>query len=175
MSISTSDDVVGRLRPGRSLPGRWSALTTSMPWRSSRLVSAKMLRTSSSTTSTLRPCSGSSLWCRRLDHLLLGRRQVGDHAMQEQRGLVEQALGRSHALEHDALGLLAQLALPRRRVSSRPVNTTIGTSRSCGSCWISVEQLEAATCPAGAGRARRSRSGRSRMRCERLGAGADAW
>ena len=29
-----------------------------------------------------------------LHHASLGRRQFGDHAMQEQRGLVEQALGR---------------------------------------------------------------------------------
>ena len=44
-----------------------------------------------------------------LDHLLLGRRQVRDHPMQEQRRLIEQALGRAHALQHDALGLAPQL------------------------------------------------------------------
>ena len=39
-----------------------------------------------------------------LEHLPLRFRQVGDHAVEEQRGFVEQALGRLHVLEHDALG-----------------------------------------------------------------------
>ena len=37
-----------------------------------------------------------------LEHALLGRRQIGDHPMQEQRGLIEQALRRFHSLDHDA-------------------------------------------------------------------------
>ena len=39
-----------------------------------------------------------------LEHLPLGLRQVGDDAVQEERGLVEQPLRRLHVLEHDALG-----------------------------------------------------------------------
>ena len=102
-------DQVDRLLAGRR------ASTTCMPWRSSRLDSAKMLRTSSSTTSTFLPASASSRLVQALEHALLGRRQVGDHAVQEERGLVEQALGRLHALEHDALRHLAQLRLLARR------------------------------------------------------------
>ena len=37
-----------------------------------------------------------------LEHALLLGRQVGDDAVQEQRGLVEQPLGRLDALDHDA-------------------------------------------------------------------------
>ncbi len=37
-----------------------------------------------------------------LEHALLGLRQVSDNPMQEQRRLVQQALGRFHALDHDA-------------------------------------------------------------------------
>ncbi len=36
-----------------------------------------------------------------LNHALLFGRQIGDHAVQEQCGLVEQAFGRFHALDHD--------------------------------------------------------------------------
>ena len=35
-------------------------------------------------------------------HALLALRQIGDHAMQEQRRLIQQAFGRFHALHHDA-------------------------------------------------------------------------
>ena len=45
------------------------------------------------------------------DHAPLVRRQVGDHAVQEQRGLIQQPLRRLHALQHDALGLLPQLCV----------------------------------------------------------------
>ncbi len=37
-----------------------------------------------------------------LQHALLGRRQIGDHAVQEQRRLVQQPLRRFDALDHDA-------------------------------------------------------------------------
>ena len=80
------------------------ALITSMSWFSSSEVSAKMLRASSSTTSTLRPRRTSLEPCSRSSICLLLRRQVGDDAVQEQRGLVQQPLGRLHVLEHDALG-----------------------------------------------------------------------
>ena len=39
-----------------------------------------------------------------LEQLLLGFGQIGHDAVQEQRRLVEQPLGRLHVLEHDALG-----------------------------------------------------------------------
>ena len=70
-----------------------------------------MLRTSSSTTSTLRSRSGSSLSCSFSIMRCLASGRSAIIAMQEQRGLVEQALGALHALEHDALGALAQLGL----------------------------------------------------------------
>ena len=70
------------------------ASTTCMPWRSSTLVSAKMLRTSSSTTSTFLSAQHVVACVQLLDHALLGLRQARHDAMQEQRGLVEQALGR---------------------------------------------------------------------------------
>ena len=44
-----------------------------------------------------------------VEHFLLGLGQVGDHAMQEERGLVEQALGRFDVLDHDAAGKRVQL------------------------------------------------------------------
>src|SRR5262249_53887501 len=46
-----------------------------------------------------------------LDHLLLRRGQIGDHAVKEQGGLIQQPLGRAHPLQHDALGILTQLDL----------------------------------------------------------------
>ncbi len=84
------------------------ALTTSISWFSSSVVSAKMLRASSSTTSTLRPRSTSLEAWRRLEHLLLGLGQVGDHAVQEERRLVEEPFRRLHVLEQDALRQPAQ-------------------------------------------------------------------
>ena len=71
-----------------------------------------------------------------LEHLLLLLRQVGDDAVQEQRRLVEQPLGRLHVLEHDALGHRPAAALSSSAVSSLPVKTTTGTSRSAGSACI---------------------------------------
>ena len=73
-----------------------------MPRRSSTLLSAKMLRASSSTSSTVRSTRSSSELFEPLQHALLFGRQVGHDAMQEQRGLVEQPLGRFDAFDHDA-------------------------------------------------------------------------
>ena len=97
-----------------------------------------------------------------LEHLPLRLRQVGDDAVQEQRGLVEQPLGRLHVLEHDALGDRPAAALPPRRVSSLPVNTTTGTSRSAARP-ASVRAARSRSCPAGAGRRTQqsNRAGRS--------------
>ena len=63
-----------------------------------------MLRASSSTTSTLRPRSDLVRSVQALQHLLLGFRQIRDDAMQEQRRLIEQPLGRLDVFQHDALG-----------------------------------------------------------------------
>ena len=49
-----------------------------------------------------------------LEHLLLLGRQVGDDAVQEERGLVEQPLGRLDALDHDAARERVQLRRPPR-------------------------------------------------------------
>ncbi len=56
---------------------------------SSAEVMAKMLRTSSSTTSTLRPARTESPLVGPLDHAALGLGQLGLHAMEEKRRLVE--------------------------------------------------------------------------------------
>ena len=100
-----------------------------MPRRSSTLLSAKMLRASSSTSSTVRPTRSSSELVQPLQHALLLRRQVGDDAVQEQRGLVEQPLGRFDALHHDAARHGVQLRVLLGATARVPVNTTTGTSR----------------------------------------------
>ena len=46
-----------------------------------------------------------------LEHFLLARRQIGDDPMQEQRGFVEQALGRFDALDDDAARHRVQLRI----------------------------------------------------------------
>jgi hypothetical protein len=84
------------------------ALSTLTSWFSSTEVSAKMLRASSSTTSTLRPAQHLRRVVQAVQHGLLLGRQLGDHAVQEQRRLVQQPLGRAHVLEHDALGQRVQ-------------------------------------------------------------------
>ena len=86
-----------------------------MPWSSSTLVSAKMLRTSSSTTSTLLPAKTAVGAVQLLEHPALLLRQLRLDAVQEQRGLVEQPLGRTHILDDDRLGVPAELRLLRRR------------------------------------------------------------
>ncbi len=50
-----------------------------------------------------------------LQHALLLGRQIGHHAVQEQRGFVEQPLGRFHALDHDAARHGVQLGVLLRR------------------------------------------------------------
>ena len=102
-----------------------------------------MLRTSSSTTSTRLSLQRLVGLVQALHHALLGRRQVGDHAVQEQRGLVEQALGRFHALDHHASRGLAAGAASSAAVRSLPVNTTIGSVVQRGLVLDAVEQVEA--------------------------------
>ena len=68
-----------------------------------------------------------------LEHLLLLGRKLGDDAVQEKRGFVEQPLGGLHVLQDDALGHVLQ---PRELVvaeRSLPVKTTTGTTASAGS------------------------------------------
>ncbi len=148
------------------------ALMTSISWFSSTVVRAKMLRASSSTTSTLRPRRTSLEPCSRSSICCFSVGQVGDDAVQEQRRLVEQPLGRLHVLEHDALGHRLELRLllggqllagedddrARRAGSAPPELRPAARSRSC---------------PAGAGRGRSSRSGGPCSACQRLAAGAD--
>ena len=62
------------------------------------LLRAKMLRTSSSTTRTFLPTRASSEPCKLIEHSLSFDGQVGDDAMQEEGGFVEQALGDSTPL-----------------------------------------------------------------------------
>ena len=84
--------------------------------------------TSSSTSSTVRPTRSSSERVEPLQHALLFGRQIGDDAVQEQRGLIQQPLRRFHALDDDAARHGVQTARPRSADNSRPVNTTTGTS-----------------------------------------------
>ena len=85
------------------------ALSTSISWFSSTVVRAKMLRASSSTTSTLRPRKDFVGSVEALEHLLLGFGQIGHDAVQEQRGFVKQPFRRLNVFEHDALGHGSQL------------------------------------------------------------------
>ena len=101
-----------------------------------------MLRMSSSTTSTRRPRSASSLRCSCSIIFCLRRWQIGDHAVQEQRRLIEQSLRRLHPLETMLLAL-RRSSLCSASVSSRPVNTTIGISLHSAVQLHPIEQLEA--------------------------------
>ena len=92
-------------------PGRSRREITSILCRSSTLVSAKMLRMSSSTISTClpgeqrRPTGAAAR-----SMLPLGFGQVGLDAVEEERRLVEQALRRAHVLDDDRLGQPLELA-----------------------------------------------------------------
>ena len=98
-----------------------AAVSTRMPLRSSMLLSAKMLRVSSSTSSAVFPTRSSSDRCNRSYHLLLLRRQIGHDAVQEQRGLIQQPFGRFHAFDDNAsrhgvqLRILFGRQLPSRK------------------------------------------------------------
>ena len=78
-----------------------------------------------------------------LEQLPLRLRQVRHDAVQEERGLVEQPLGRLHVLEDDALRDRCAAASSSSAISSLPVKTTIGTSRDGRLGLNQVEQLEA--------------------------------
>src|SRR5258707_3105902 len=61
---------------------------------------------------------------RHLQHLAVLGRQLGLHLVQEQRDLVEQALGRARVLDDDGLGKAPQLLLDRKstRLNSSHAN-----------------------------------------------------
>ena len=112
------------------------AVSTRMPRRSSALDSAKMLRVSSSTTSTVRPASISSELCRRssMRFLSSGRSSAT---------WCRNSAVSSYSRSGEAAPLTTMLrAMVCRRASSsgvrsRPVNTTTGRSASASSFWIS--------------------------------------
>ena len=82
-----------------------------MPWSSSTLVSEKMFRTSSSTTSTCLLGEHGVGVVQPLEHAALLLRQACLDAVQEQGRLVQQSLGRLHVLHDDRLGELLQTRL----------------------------------------------------------------
>ncbi len=128
-----------------------------MPRRSSALDSAKMLRGSSSTRSTVRPTRSSSERVEPLQHVLLFGRQVGDDAVQEQRRLVEQPLRRFDALDHDAArhGVQLRVLLGRQFAAGEDHDRNVGERRCRRAC---APAPRSPTCPAGADRAPRNRT-----------------
>ncbi len=95
-----------------------------------------MLRASSSTTRTFWPRSDFIGLVQALQHVLLGFRQIRDHAVQEQRRFVEQAV---RATGRPSSTMLFATALSCRSSSafrSLPVKTTIGTLLNVGSAFI---------------------------------------
>ena len=138
-----------------------------MPRRSSTLLSAKMLRTSSSTTSTFLPTRSSSERCSRSSICLLLGRQVGDHAVQEERGLVEQPLGRLDALDHDAARERVQprVLLGRELLAGEDDDRQVAAASRRRGC---ARAPRSPTCRAAAGRAPRSRTRALAQRVERL-------
>jgi len=78
-----------------------------MPRRSSTLLSAKILPTS--TASGLRSANTLVGAVQAIEHLLLRLRQVANLAMQQERRFIEQALGRIHILQHHASRECAKL------------------------------------------------------------------
>ena len=119
--------------------------------------SAKMLRASSSTRSTVRPTRVLVGLMQPLEHALLFRGQVGDDAVQEQRGFIEQPLRRFDAFDHDAARHGVQLRVLVPADNSRPVNTTTGMSRQRLRRRACTPAPRSRSYPAGAGRARRNR------------------
>jgi len=69
-----------------------------IPWCSSTLVIAKMFRISSSTISAVLPRKYIVVLVQRTKNLLLGGRQLGKRPVQVEGHLINQPLGRHHAL-----------------------------------------------------------------------------
>ena len=127
-----------------------------------RVVSAKMLRMSSSTMSTFLPCQHRVLRsCSCLEHPLLRRPAAGRGAVQEERGLLEQPLGRAGVLETIALATRSSSSSSSSE-RSLPVWTMIGSwSRPVSSLTL-LDAARSRSCRAGAGRAPCSRTAASR-------------
>ena len=147
------------------------ALSTSISWFSSIVVSAKMLRASSSTTSTLRPRSASFEPCRRSSILRL---PSGSSAMTRCRNSAVSSSSRSGDCTSLSTMLLATSCsrAPPPAVSSLPVNTTIGMSLQRRVGLQPLEQLEAGH----VGQPQvddAAVEGSLAQRLQRLGAGAD--
>ena len=123
MSISTRSMALppgAALRASASIASRpFRAISTLAPFGSSTFDSAKMLRASSSTTSTRRPSSAALAIARHLEHPLPLGRQRRFHLVQEQRHFIQQALRRARVLDDDRLREPAQpLLLVARQRSS---------------------------------------------------------
>jgi hypothetical protein len=104
------------------------------------------------------------------EHTLLRGRKIGDDAVQEERRLVEQPLGRLHAFQNDALRHLAQLRFFVLRELATGENDD-RISRSCGSFCTSRSSSN----PEMSGQPQVEHDAvevRSRMSCERFGSGA---
>ena len=113
-----------------------------MPRRSRTLLSAKMLRASSSTSSTVLPTRSSSELCSRSSMRCLSGGQVGDDPVQEQRGFVEQPLRQFDALDDDAARHRVQLRilLGRQLAAGEHDDRQVGQRRVVADRF---EQLEA--------------------------------
>ena len=140
-----------------SMPSRpFSAKSTSMPVASSADVSAKTLRTSSSTISTSCPedrvgaCSCSSMLPLRAPAARLD-------AVQEERRLVEQALRRARVLHDDRLGVALQLRL----LAPRQVLAGVDDHRQ--------RRKRSSSSPSRAARSRSSSAASGRAPCSRSG------
>ncbi len=130
-----------------------------------------MLRMSSSTTSTLRSCSGSSDWCSvSIMRCLAGGRSVITRCRNS--AVSSSSRSGERTPFSTMLFALCRSSSSSAVDNSRPVNTTIGVSRSRSSCWM----LSISSKPDTSG-SRRSSTMQSNdfslQRCERVGAAAD--
>ena len=150
------------------------AVITPMPWRSSTLDSAKMLRTSSSTTSTRLPTQRLVGLVQALHHRCLAGGRSAITRCRNSAVSSSRRSGDSHALDHDALARAL-----RRRSSSSAAQVLAGEHHdrhvaqraARPGCWSSSSKPDMS----GRRRSSTTQSKRaSRMRRERFGAGADA-
>ena len=112
------------------------ALMTSASWFSRSEVSAKMLRASSSTTSTLRPRSTSLELCRPCSTRCMDSGRSATTRCRNSAVSSSRPLRRAHILEDDALGQGAELAAaPRHSVPCR-CRPPPGRPPAAGSAWI---------------------------------------
>ena len=163
-------DVRRRCRASRSPPGRSRRRSPASCGARARSSCAKMLRMSSSTISTFLPASTASVSWSCSIALPVLRRQARDRPVQEQRGLVEQPLGRPHATRGSAC------RQSRSRRSCSVAERAVARSRrrpECGELGALPEHLgarlrsRAASCR-GPDRAPRSRSACASSGVQRL-------